>query len=124
MSEYQYYAFQAVDRPLSPGQQETLRAISSRGRITATSFVNSYQWGDFKGDPAMLMAEMFDLHLYFANWGTRRFAMRLPRRLVDRDALVAFISEADEVTVSVAGEHLLVDIVREDRKSTRLNSSH
>src|SRR3546814_10011368 len=57
---------------------------------------------------------MFDLHLYFANWGTRRFAMRQPRRLVDRDALVAFISEADEVTVSVAGEHLLVDIVREE----------
>src|SRR3546814_18670170 len=106
MSEYQYYAFQAVDRPLSSGQQEMLRAISSRGRITATSFVNTYQWGDFKGDPSALMAAMFDLHLYFANWGTRRFAMRLPRRLVDRAALVAFLGQLDEVAVSVAGEQL------------------
>src|SRR3546814_11484793 len=103
MSEYQYYAFQAVDRPLSSGQQEMLRAISSRGWITATSFVNTYQWGDFKGDPSALMAAMFDLHLYFANWGTRRFAMRLPRRLRVRDALVGFLGDHAEDAGRVGG---------------------
>jgi hypothetical protein len=38
MSEYQYYEFAAIDGPLSAGDREELRAISSRARISATSF--------------------------------------------------------------------------------------
>jgi hypothetical protein len=44
LSEYQYYEFQAVDRPLTSAQQDELRALSTRARITATSFVNHYEW--------------------------------------------------------------------------------
>jgi hypothetical protein len=40
MGEYQYYEFQAIDRPLDQAAQEALRSISSRARITATSFIN------------------------------------------------------------------------------------
>jgi len=40
MSEYQYYEFRAVDRPLTPQQQAELRSRSSRATITATSFIN------------------------------------------------------------------------------------
>jgi hypothetical protein len=43
MSEYQYYEFQAIDRPLDRTAQEALRSISSRARITATSFTNHYE---------------------------------------------------------------------------------
>ncbi|MCI0734350.1 MAG: hypothetical protein L0Y38_11090 [Methylococcaceae bacterium] len=35
MSEYQYYEFAAVDRPLTSGQQVELRGRSSRAIITA-----------------------------------------------------------------------------------------
>ena len=52
MSEYQYYEFTAVDRPLSTRDRAELRALSTRADITATSFVNTYEWGTFKGDPA------------------------------------------------------------------------
>jgi hypothetical protein len=52
MSEYQYYEFQAIDRPLDRAAQDALRSISSRARITATSFTNHYEWGDLKGDRA------------------------------------------------------------------------
>lgn len=45
MSEYQYYEFVAVDRPLTSVQQQELRALSTRARITSSSFVNDYQWG-------------------------------------------------------------------------------
>lgn len=76
MSEYQYYEFQAVDRPLGNADRQVLRGLSSRARITATSFTNVYEWGDFGGDPDELMARWFDLHLYFANWGSRRPAGR------------------------------------------------
>jgi len=80
MSEYQYYEFQAVDRPLDQRAMAALRAITSRARITPTSLVNVYHFGDFKGDPDRLMDQYFDAHLYVANWGTRRLMLRLPIR--------------------------------------------
>ena len=90
MSEHQYYEFQAVDRPLDTAEQAELRALSTRARITATGFVNHYDWGDFKGDPRRLMERYFDLFLYFANWGTRRLSLRPPARLIDIVALERF----------------------------------
>jgi hypothetical protein len=48
MSEYQYYGFAAIDRPLSVEEQADLRVISTRAQITPTSFVNHYEWGDLK----------------------------------------------------------------------------
>jgi hypothetical protein len=110
MSEYQYYEFQAIDRPLSEADRQALRDLSTRARITATSFTNSYEWGDFKGDPAQLMERWFDLHLYLTNWGSRRLMIRLPKRLVDRRLLDAFLGEVDCAALSVSGENLIVDI--------------
>jgi hypothetical protein len=110
MSEYQYYEFQAMDRPLSEADRQALRHLSTRARITATSFTNAYEWGNFKGDPAKLMERWFDLHLYLANWGSRRLMIRLPKRLVDRRHLDAFLSEVDCAALSVSGENLIVDI--------------
>jgi hypothetical protein len=114
MSEYQYYEFQALDRPLAEADVRALRALSTRARITATSFINSYQWGDFKGDPATLMKRWFDLHLYLANWGTRRLMIRLPRRLLDRQRLDRFLREVECVQLKDAGKNLIVDILREE----------
>ena len=34
MSEYQYYEFLAVDRPLDERQQAEVRALSTRARVT------------------------------------------------------------------------------------------
>ena len=78
MSEYQYYEFQTIDGLLSESDRQALRGLSTRARITATSFANAYEWGDFKGDPAKLMERWFELHLYLANWGSRRLMIRLP----------------------------------------------
>lgn len=83
MSEYQYYEFVAVDRPLTSLQQRELRALSTRARITSSSFVNDYQWGDLKGDPREWMQRYFDAFLYLANWGTHRVALRLPVAVLD-----------------------------------------
>jgi FtsZ-interacting cell division protein YlmF len=79
MSEYQYYEFRAADRPLSKQEMAALRAISSRAEITPTSFVNTYEWGNFKGDPDTFMRKYFDAFVYVANWGTHRFMIRVPR---------------------------------------------
>ena len=60
MSEYQYYEFAAIDRPLTSEQMSRLRALSTRATITPTRFCNFYTWGAFKGDPLALMEEYFD----------------------------------------------------------------
>jgi hypothetical protein len=83
MSEYQYYEFQAIDRPLTAREVDQLRSYSSRARITATSFVNEYSWGNFKGDEDAWMEKYFDAFLYLANWGTHIVKLRLPTRLLD-----------------------------------------
>lgn len=114
MSEYQYYEFQAVDRPLDDAARAQLRAISSRARISATSFVNSYDWGDLKADPLRLLEQHFDLFLYLANWGTRRLAMRLPRRLFEPADLIPFQLDTDLAVVRTAGDHVIIDITRDE----------
>jgi len=48
MSEYQYYEFLTIDRPLTAKEMTELRVLSTRATITPVSFTNKYNWGDFK----------------------------------------------------------------------------
>ena len=86
LSEYQYYEFLALDRPLTGQQRAELRSMSTRGEITPARFVNEYHWGDLEGDPHTMMGSCFDA---FCIWrtggrgdratgpaGTRRSAQR------------------------------------------------
>ncbi len=114
MSEYQYYEFQAIDRPLDAAEQAELRALSTRARITAAGFVNHYEWGDLKADPRRLMERYFDLFVYLANWGTRRLSIRLPARLIDVGALERFCPDEGAADVWTAGPHAIVEIWRDE----------
>lgn len=76
MSEHQIYEFVAIDRPLTPKQQEELGAVSSRAQITSTRFWNEYHFGGLRAEPDELLAKYFDAHLYTANWGTHRLVLR------------------------------------------------
>ncbi|WP_051153425.1 hypothetical protein [Nocardia niigatensis] len=113
MSEYQYFEFVAVDRPLTEGQQSQVRELSTRARITATRFVNEYHWGSFKGDPARMVERYYDAHLYVTNWGTHRFLFKLPRRTLDQE-IVDRYCVGDYLTAWTAGEHLLIDMTSDD----------
>jgi hypothetical protein len=64
MSEYQYYEFLAIDRPLTADEMDELRELSTRATITPVSFTNEYNWGDFEGSPDELMERYFDAHVY------------------------------------------------------------
>ena len=85
MSEYQYYEFQAIDRPLTRKEMEELRSYSTRARITPASFINEYSWGNFKGNAELWMERYFDAFLYLANWGSRVLELRLPAPQLDQD---------------------------------------
>lgn len=59
------------------------------------------------------MERWFDLHLYFADWGTRRLMVRLPKRFVDLPDLGAFLDDVDVATVRSVGDNVILDIVTE-----------
>src|SRR6476646_3267376 len=113
MSEYQYYEFRAIDRPLTQQEMRELRALSTRAQITSTSFVNYYNFGDFRGSPERLMEKYFDAFLYYANWGTRRFMLRLPRRLVDVET-VSLYCDSDTASHRLTEESVILEFVFSD----------
>ncbi|MFI8437107.1 hypothetical protein ACIGJO_25890 [Streptomyces sp. NPDC079020] len=108
MSEYQYYEFQAIDRPLTKDELEQVRALSSRARISATHFVNEYHYGNFRGDERKLVEQLYDAHLYFANWGSRRLMLRLPTTLLPARSAEPYCVE-DALTCWTRNGHLLLD---------------
>ena len=91
MSEYQYYEFRALERPLNKSEQAELHSCSSRATITSSRFVNEYHWGDFRGEPEEWMRRYFDAHLYFANWGSSSLMLRLPLSALDNTLLAEFV---------------------------------
>jgi hypothetical protein len=44
MSEYQYYEFQSIDRPLTVQEQAEIQELSSRGKVTSTQAVFLYNY--------------------------------------------------------------------------------
>lgn len=115
MSEHQVYEFVALDRPLTEKQIAELRAISSRAEISASRFWNAYDWGDLKTDPAKLMERYFDAHLYFANWGTHRLMLRVPRARIDTKALAAYFG-TNAAGMRIAGDSVILDLVSQDEE--------
>jgi hypothetical protein len=116
MSEYQRYEFQAIDRPLAEREMQALRACSSRATITATRFVNEYHWGDFKGSVSQWMEKYFDAFVYVANWRTREFMLRLPRRLLPLDVAKSYLRD-EWHSVRAKGEHVVITLLVEEEDS-------
>jgi hypothetical protein len=78
MSEYQYYEWQTIERPLTEAEQAAVYKLSSHIEVSATQAVVTYEWGDFKHDPRQVLARYFDANFYWANWGTRILMFRFP----------------------------------------------
>jgi hypothetical protein len=115
MSEYQYYEFQAIDRRLTDKEMAALRSFSTRARITPTSFVNDYSWGDFKGDEDAWMARYFDAFLYLANWGTHVLKLRLPARLLDITTARSYCA-GEHASVRTKNGTVILTFVSEDEE--------
>lgn len=113
MSEYQHYQFLAIDRPLTDEQVAEIRKLTSRAALTHTTFMNSYQWGDFKGSCDQLMEKYYDAHLYFANWGYRKVILRWPA-----DQLPLHIAEqyctGESADARQHDGHVLITLVSDD----------
>ena len=115
MSEYQYYEFRAIDRPLGEKEMDELRSLSTRAEITPTSFTNTYQWGDFKGKPEVLMDRYFDAFVYVANWGTHRLMFRIPRRFLDVEAASAYC-DGEALSLKAKKGHAVLEFSSDDEE--------
>lgn len=109
MSEYQYYDFRAIDKPLTPKQRADVASLSSRANVTAQRAEFVYHYGDFRGNEKALIGDTFDMMLYVANWGTRRLMFRLPKTLFNlAEMRDYFIS--DEMEHDQQGEYVILDL--------------
>lgn len=108
MSEYQYYEFLAVDRPLTKKEMDALREVSSRAEITSTRFVNEYHYGDFHGEPLKLVKKYFDAFIYAANWGSHQLMLRLPKGLINVDPMWEYGSDR-QFEIHNSGTHFILN---------------
>jgi hypothetical protein len=51
VSEYQYYEFQAIDRPLTAEEMRTLRGFSTRATITRARHLDGLAMHKHSGEP-------------------------------------------------------------------------
>jgi hypothetical protein len=112
MSEYQYYEFQAIDRPLTEREMRLLRGYSTRATITPSRFVNHYEWGNFKGNTTAWMEKYFDAFLYLANWGTHELIFRLPRRTLDLKTARKYL-KGEGASAREKGGHVVLTFLSE-----------
>ncbi|NEO27667.1 MAG: hypothetical protein F6K03_12430, partial [Kamptonema sp. SIO4C4] len=88
--EYQYYEFQAIDRPLTKAERDYVRSLSGRVRPTATRAVFTYSHGDLPENPLSVLEKCFDAMLYMANFGSYQLAFRFSKSAVDVAALESY----------------------------------
>ena len=110
MSEYQYYEWQAVDRPLTQQEQKAVSGLSSHMEVvTSTQAIVTYQWGDFKHDPEQVLLKYFDAFLYYANWGTRQLLFRFPAQSIDAEKISAYC-QGESIVLSEHGDTCVLAI--------------
>jgi hypothetical protein len=113
MSEYQYYEFLAIDRPLTPDEQQAVARLSSRVDPHPRRAVFTYSWSDFPGRAEEVLAKYYDAMIYMASWGSRQLVLRFPKGLVDRSHLESYLPVFDfegRLSLSEVGEHAILNI--------------
>ncbi|AFY82416.1 hypothetical protein [Oscillatoria acuminata] len=109
MSTYQYYEFQALDRPLTEKEQDYIRTLSSRVQLNRTQAIFLYHYGDFRGKPEQVLEKCFDIMLYTANWGSRQLMFRLPKSLINPVELEPY-QVPDGIEISTTEQSVIIDI--------------
>ncbi len=110
MSEYQYYEWQTIDRPLTASEQREVNGLSSHmDTVTSAQAIVTYSWGDFKHDPQKVLLKYFDAFLYDSNFGTRQLMFRLPKNLVDVSSFHPYLFE-DRITLEEHGKYDVLEI--------------
>ena len=109
MSEYQYYEWQTIDRPLTAEEQDEVEGLSSHITVSPTRAWVDYSWGDFKHDPKEVLVRYFDAFLYLTNWGSRQLMFRFPADLLDPKRIEPYCVP-HYIELERAGDRYVLDI--------------
>jgi hypothetical protein len=115
MSEYQYYEFQTIDRPLTKSEQQAVSLLSSRVQISSTRAIFTYSYGDFRGDQKDLLVQYFDAMFYRANWGTLQLMFRFTKAMIDVERMLKYCVE-DLIAVSEINNFVILEISINDEE--------
>jgi hypothetical protein len=115
MSEYQYYEFRCIDKPLTAKEQKEIGRWSSRTHPTSTGAIFIYNYGDFPKDEKRVVEQYFDAMFYIANWGTKRLIFKFPKELMNIDSIKPYCT-SEEISISESGQHLLLDFYLSDEE--------
>jgi hypothetical protein len=109
MSKYQYYEFQAIDKPLTEAEQQKISSLSNRVELTAMTAKFVYNSSKFPENAEKILAQYFDAMLYVTNWGTRQLMFRLPKSVVNIDELAPYCI-SDIISTYIVNNHIILDI--------------
>jgi len=116
MSEYQFYEFQSVDRPLTTKEQQEIDKWSSRTSPSSTGATFIYNYSDFSKDPKQVVRKYFDAMFYIANWGTKQLMFRFPKELIDRETIQAYCT-VDEISLYEYEKCFVLDMLFSEEES-------
>ena len=114
MSEFQFYEFRSVDKPLSQTERNEVSGWSSRAVVSDTRAVFTYSYSDFPKDERSVVADYFDAMFYTANWGAARLIFKFPADLVPARQLRHYTAEGVEVLSKNGSTLLYMSVNSED----------
>ncbi len=120
MSEYQYYEFAAIDRPISDEGLHYARRCSSRAIVSRVRWQNTYHFGDFGGSVDTLLKH-YDAHFYIANWGTVRLGLAVPKGAIALKSIEPYLRRGkryeNTLTVKETGDRCILYWERSEEES-------
>ena len=114
MSEYQYYEFRAVDRPLTEEEQQAVGKLSSRVDLSPSHAIFVYNYSDLPTSAEDLLARYFDEMFYIANWGSCHLMFRFPQKAIDLEQVQPHLQSPfvveEFVSLTEQGQYLVLNM--------------
>ena len=83
MSEYHYYEFCSLNKPLSKEARVKMNALSSRANVGTHTVAYVYQYGNFRGKRYELLLKYFNIFFYISNFGIIELMFKYSKEEVD-----------------------------------------
>lgn len=115
MSEYQFYEFKTIDRPLSEKDKSEIENWSSRTNPSNTGAIFTYSYSDFQKDEMKVIEKYFDAMFYISNWGTKQLVFKLPNNLIEIIQLKQYCI-IEELKLIEKPDYTLLNICIEDEE--------
>lgn len=109
MSEYQYYEFCSISKPLTREARDEMASLSSRANIGTHNVSYLYNYGDFRGNSNKLLLKHCDVFFYISNFGTIRLTFKYNIAQIDMNEIQKYCIE-DTIDCEQYGQDILLDI--------------